>query len=360
MTTRTIGQKRHRKHAWLCAALAALVLVYSLASAAKKEEPPVDIASIAPGHGIVMGSVLVTWPKMPAMAKMNLKEKIIEIQRLEATEKHKVLSEQPVRLRADLDKEKFFLLDLKASGYLITCLYLEDLMLRQPTGYCYPIAARFDVVEGKVTYLGRVSLVMPSKLMSLQLVVTIEDRRQEAIDALTARYGAGVADATTALAHAPARPDRLGFSPTPFPRLAENFNRNGMVNFQEEPGRYTLTRFVAQGRNKDDWDIAFEVMDSPRMFEPPTVAEWLTRFRTQSDQNCPGGEWEILAQTDNDVTFERRTGACPPHVAQHAMYRVLYGPQNVFTLICTQKGVFDALTRAECRATLQTAEIATP
>jgi hypothetical protein len=359
MTTRTIARTRHRRHAWLCAALAALLVLYSLASAAK-EEPPVDIGSIAPGHGVVMGSVLVTWPKMPALAKMNLKEKIIEIQRVDAPEKHKVRTKQPTLLKADLDKEKFFLLDLETGGYLVTCLYLEDVMLRQPTGYCYPIATRFDVAEGKVTYLGRLSLVMPSKLMSLQLVVAVEDRRQEAIDALTARYGAGVADATTALARAPAKPDRLGFSPTPFPRLAENFNRKEMVNFEEEPGRYTLTRFVAQGRNKDDWDIAFEVMDSPRMFEPPTVADWLARFRAQGDQTCPGGEWEVLAQTDNDVTFERRTGACPPHVAQHAMYRVLYGPQNVFVLICTQKGGFDAQTRNECRATLDTAEIAKP
>jgi hypothetical protein len=359
MTSRNVAKTQHRKRPWRCAALAALLVLYGFTSAAK-EELPVDISSIAPGHGVVMGSVLVTWPNTPAMAKMNVKEKIIEIQRLDATEKHKVLTEQPVRLRADLDKEKFFLLDLKAGGYLFTCLYLEDVLLRQPIGYCYPIGTRFDVAEGKVTYLGRLSLVMPSKLMSLQLVVTVEDRRQEAIDALTARYGAGVADATTALAHAPARPDRLAFSPTPFPRLAENFDRKEMVNFQEKPGRYTLTRFVAQGRNKDDWDIAFEVMDSPRIVEPPTVAEWLTRFRTEGDQNCPGGEWEILAQTDNDLTFERRTRACPPHVAQHALYRVLYGPQNVFMLICTQKGVFDTQTRAECLATLQTAEIATP
>jgi hypothetical protein len=359
MTTQTIAKPGFRKRAWLCAALAALLVLYSFASAAK-EHPPIDISSIAPGHGVVMGSVLVTWPQMSAMAKMNLKEKIIEIQRLDATEKDKVLTKKPVRLRADLDKEKFFVLDLKAGGYLFSCLYLEDVMFRQPTGYCYPIATSFDVAEGKVTYLGRLSIVMPSRVMSLQLVVTVEDRRQEAIDALTARYGAGVANATTALAHAPGRPDRLGFSPASFPRLAENFDRKEMVNFQEEPGRYTLTRFVAQGRNKDDWDIAFEVMDSPRMYAPPTVAEWLTQFRTHGDQSCPGDEWEILAQADNDITFEWRTGACPPHVAQHAMYRVLYGPRNVFMLICTQKGGFDTQTRAECQATLQTAEIATP
>jgi hypothetical protein len=42
------------------------------------------------------------------------------------------------------------------------------------------------------------------------------------------------------------------------------------------------------------------------------------------------------------------------------MHRVLYGSQNVFELICTQKGGFDEQTRSECRATIDAAKIVQP
>jgi hypothetical protein len=115
-------------------------------------------------------------------------------------------------------------------------------------------------------------------------------------------------------------------------------------------------RFVLEGRDAMDWNVALEILQSQRVNEPQTPAAWLQRYRETSDPLCPS-EWQTLAEAADSVMFERHSPDCPPHAAQQAVHRMVYGAGGAWHLICTQKGRFDPQTQQECRALLESAKV---
>jgi hypothetical protein len=239
---------------------------------------------------------------------------------------------------------------------MITCVYHADILVSQPSGYCYPVQAQFSVVEGELTYIGNVVIRMPPSIMSLKLDVEIVDQRELALAGLTEKYGEALAAGTSRLATGPRDREELVFPTEQFPRLAAAMQRPEMIHSESKADAYELVRYAIAGNSKDDWEIALEVMVMPRISQPRTPTAWLKEYRDISGQTCPG-EWTILEKTGESMTFERRTPDCPPYVAQQAIYRLLYGQDLVFVLICTQEGGFDEQTRKECQATLAGASI---
>jgi hypothetical protein len=164
-----------------------------------------------------------------------------------------------------------------------------------------------------------------------------------------------------ALPAAPARAkEGLDFSFEGYPRLAAAVStRDGhepMVATEDRSPVYVLTRIVVEGKSADDWVEAFEIMNTNRSDSPRNVQAWYEHFHAQGEAHC-ASEWTVLAKSDDTLTFERKSGECPPHAAQQALYRVLYGKQNVFLLIGTRKGAMDEATRSAWLAVLGTASV---
>ena len=130
-----------------------------------------------------------------------------------------------------------------------------------------------------------------------------------------------------------------------------------IVYTEDKSPSYVLTRFVIEGESADDWIEAFEVLDTLRRNVPQTVNEWYEQFRQQGEQHCPGSEWKVIAQGSDSLTFERRTSDCGSFPEQHALYRVIYGQHEVFTLTATRKGSMDDETRSSWLAVLASAKI---
>ena len=115
--------------------------------------------------------------------------------------------------------------------------------------------------------------------------------------------------------------------------------------FINEAPKFQLQRFAVEGESADDWIEAFEVLNTSPRKEPKTPAKWYENFRKHGDSSC-ASEWEVITENVDGLTFKRTSPACPPHAAQTALYRVLYGRDNVFTLIATRKESMPADTEA--------------
>jgi hypothetical protein len=119
---------------------------------------------------------------------------------------------------------------------------------------------------------------------------------------------------------------------------------------------YRLTRYVVEGTSAEDWVEALEILNTMRHDEPPTVAEWYQRYHEHGDASCKS-EWSVLGQSESWLMFERKSGECPPHASQQAIYKVMYGKKQVFLLIGTRKGTMDEATRSGWLAVMASASV---
>jgi hypothetical protein len=144
-------------------------------------------------------------------------------------------------------------------------------------------------------------------------------------------------------------------------RLAEVTSTEGgkvpPVYTQDHAPKYVLTRVVIEGASPEDWSEVLDVMNTQRKAEPKTPSAWFERFRQQGDATCLS-EWTTISEGTDSLTFERKSPECAPHAAQHAIYKVLYGKRDVFTVICTRKGSMAPEDRAAWLAFLETVTLA--
>ncbi len=155
---------------------------------------------------------------------------------------------------------------------------------------------------------------------------------------------------------APAGAETVRFALNEYAPLDAEAAKGGnarIATFQEGP-KVMLTRFVVDGESMTQWTEAFEVLNTLRRGQPRNARQWYEQFRTHGDTLCPG-EWNVIAETRDSITFERSTPDCPPHAAQQALYRTLYGKREVFTLIATRKGAMTPEMRAGWQRVLDSA-----
>lgn len=144
-----------------------------------------------------------------------------------------------------------------------------------------------------------------------------------------------------------------------YPKLAEAILRTDpppIVYTEDRAPVYVLTRFVVEGTSETEWQEALEVLNTLRKNQPKKLAGWYEKFKAQGEANCPG-TWEMLEQSDKRIIFERSTPECPPFPAQQALYGVLYGKKEAFTLIATRKGGMDEATREAWLKVLQSSAV---
>ena len=143
-----------------------------------------------------------------------------------------------------------------------------------------------------------------------------------------------------------------------YPKLMDAMSTSeGPIYYEEDRNPvYILSRIVVEGQSADDWVEAVETIATGRKYSQKNVAAWYESFRKQGDTNCPS-EWQVLAQDKKTITFERRSPSCGEFGAQHALYRVIYGRHDVFTIIATRKGDMDTDMRQGWLAVLDSAVV---
>jgi hypothetical protein len=144
----------------------------------------------------------------------------------------------------------------------------------------------------------------------------------------------------------------------PFQALTEALakgQRQEAMYVEDRSPAYVLQRFVIEGKSATDWTDALEVLNTMRKAEPKTPTGWYERFQKQGAQ-CPSN-WTLIAQNKDSVTFQRDSLACSLQPAQTGLYRVLYGKQQVFTLIFTSKAPLSEEKRRQVLAMLDSATV---
>lgn len=157
----------------------------------------------------------------------------------------------------------------------------------------------------------------------------------------------------------PAVAENIRFQFDAYQKLGDSMlgkERPPIVYTEDKSPVYLLMRFVVDGVSETEWTEALEVINTRRKDMPKTVAAWYDQFRAQGEASCPS-EWVTLEESAKSLAFERKSLACPPHEAQHAVYKVLYGKKQAFTLIATRKGGMDDETRAGWIKVMDTATI---
>lgn len=144
----------------------------------------------------------------------------------------------------------------------------------------------------------------------------------------------------------------------PFQALTEALakgQRQDAMHIEDRTPVYVLQRFVIEGKSATDWTDALEVLNTMRKAEPKTPAGWYERLQKQG-ASCPSN-WTLIAQAKDSITFQRDSAACSTQPAQTGLYRVLYGRQQVFTLIFTSKAPVSQEKRQQVLAMLESAAI---
>ncbi len=108
-------------------------------------------------------------------------------------------------------------------------------------------------------------------------------------------------------------------------------------DYSIQPGEAYLTRFVWQGESIDNWTEALEVFNTWRRNFPPTVDDAYKKAIDLRKKKCPDSTFNIISQDASSILYEIRTTNCPPNPDENSLTRTIYGNNNVFSLIYTNK-----------------------
>lgn len=151
--------------------------------------------------------------------------------------------------------------------------------------------------------------------------------------------------------------ERLSWDYGGYDKLAALFTSEEGPLYGEKQGRRTYhLRFVVEGDSLEDWTEILEIIDTSRRDEPDSAQSWFQRFQAQGNETCPS-DWTVIDEQADSITFQRTAKACPGFDDQDALYRVLYGEDNVFLIFATRKGELDEASRAGWLNVLRSAEV---
>lgn len=132
--------------------------------------------------------------------------------------------------------------------------------------------------------------------------------------------------------------------------------RDDAIYYEDASPRYILDRIVIDGNSPQDWREALEITVSPRGKRLRSASEWFRQYQQAAPAACPG-DWATLADEGNALTFERKTGACPPAPAQTGLYRVMLGRKTVFLVNLAYKGQLTDTMRQQWQQLLATTHL---
>ncbi len=157
---------------------------------------------------------------------------------------------------------------------------------------------------------------------------------------------------------APARAEKLIFDHRLYPPLKEVLDngRKEMISFDDSNPRYVVDRIAISGKSAEDWTQMLEIVARTPTRGMRSAADWLAELRRQADGVCVN-RTEILAQTENSLTVERRSPNCPRERAPTALYRIVAGKRSLFLLAVLSKGDLTEPDRSQWLALLASAHL---
>jgi len=151
--------------------------------------------------------------------------------------------------------------------------------------------------------------------------------------------------------------ERLSWEYSGYEKVAKVFDsEEGPLYGEKENRRSNHLRFVIDGESLTNWTEILEIINTRRRHEPKNARLWLEAFTAQGNKTCPSN-WATIEEQPDSITFRRTAKNCQNFDDQDAMYRVLYGKDNVFLIFATRKGEMDKANRDGWLNVLKSAEI---
>ncbi len=160
------------------------------------------------------------------------------------------------------------------------------------------------------------------------------------------------------LSATPAAAERLQFDHRLSPSLKAAFDANdpALIDFNDKNPRYVTDLVAMRGKSAQDWIEALLIVARTPSKSVRTPAAWRDELQTEARRRC-ASTFEVLAEDEASITFERRSTGCPPGYAATAVYRLVAGKRSLFLLGFMAKDAVGERTRGEWRAVLASARI---
>ena len=159
-------------------------------------------------------------------------------------------------------------------------------------------------------------------------------------------------------ASTPALAERLTFDHRFHPALQAVLDSGdaAMIDYNSSNPRYVVDRIAVQGKSASDWTELLEIIARTPAKGMRSAADWMQELRRQADARC-ANVVQVIAQDDNSITFERKSGSCTAEPAPFALYRVVAGKRSLFLLAVQDKAALDPKSRRQWLALLASAHL---
>lgn len=160
------------------------------------------------------------------------------------------------------------------------------------------------------------------------------------------------------LSATPAAAERLQFDHRLSPSLKAAFDANdpALIDFNDKNPRYVTDLVAMRGKSAQDWIEALLIVARTPNKAVRTPGAWRDELQAEAQRRC-ASTFQLLAEDEVSVTFERRSTGCPSGYAPTAVYRVVAGKRSLFLLGFMARDAVGDQTQREWRAVLASARI---
>lgn len=106
-----------------------------------------------------------------------------------------------------------------------------------------------------------------------------------------------------------------------------------------------LSRWVWTGESIDNWVEALEVVNVRRPDVPPALEEAFRSAIASRQSYCPEATGRVITSDSTSVLYEITTVGCAGRSDEISLTRVVYGRNQVFSLIYTNKDPLQAYAK---------------
>lgn len=141
--------------------------------------------------------------------------------------------------------------------------------------------------------------------------------------------------ATLGTSHPPRQYVRLRLDPSEWTEVTRS--GAGVVSVRE---------YVAPGETAERWTRFVSVqVYSEEQLPYPGARPALAECRAVLQAACPGAQWTVLREDEQDALYEWRIAGCPAEPDQHEVGRLMHGRGTWARVTFSVKGEMDAATR---------------
>ena len=111
-------------------------------------------------------------------------------------------------------------------------------------------------------------------------------------------------------------------------------------------GGISVREYAAPGEHAEEWTRLVSVqVYSDAHLAYPGVRPALADCRAALQATCPGAEWTVLRESEQDAVYEWRTAGCPSEPDQHEVGRVMHDGGTWARISFSVKGRMDGAAR---------------